>query len=90
MGGFQMAAIPDMTGAALTYTAPPPFDPAGRSDDAAEYTALWSRMNLNLAQEILETGVWDDLPVTHVQRQVAFDFVKLTAPSYRQVQLEEV
>ena len=48
-------------------------------------------MNAELAQSILDTGMWDDLPVTPVQRRVAYDFIMSTAPNGpRQVQLEEV
>ena len=61
---------------------------AGEYED---YTGLWSKMSADLAQSILETGTWDDLPVTPVQRRVAYDFIMSTAPNGpRQVQLEEV
>ena len=88
--GSQLAAVPDMTGAAIETTEPPAADPAGPKEDAAEYTSLWVRMSVGLAQDILDNGVWDGLPITQIQRQVAYDFIMQNAPGHRQAQLEEV
>ena len=85
-----MPRIADHTDTALTHATPPSLDPCRRVHDAAAYSALWSIMNAELAQSILDTGMWDDLPVTPVQRQVAYDLIISTAPNGpRQVQLEE-
>ena len=55
------------------------------------YAAMWSRMDVELAQSILDTGMWDEVPVTWVQRQVAYDFIVNNAPEGpKQVRLEEV
>ena len=59
--------------------------------DAATYSGLWARMDAVLAQSILETGMWDEVPITQVQRQVAYDYmVSMTPVGPRQPQLEEV
>ena len=47
-------------------------------------------MDAVLAQSILETGKWDDVPITPVQRQVAYDYmVSQTPVGPIQLQLEE-
>ena len=82
----QLMAIPDMTGMTIECNWPPTHEIV----DAGEYSSTWVRMSVGLAQEILDTGVWDGLPTTQTQRQVAFDFLQTNAPGHRQMQLEEV
>ena len=91
VGGFQLSQVPDMTGKALTYTAPAHPDPTSQMARDTVYATMWNRMDVELAQSILDTGVWDEVPVTWVQRQVAYDFIVNKAPEGpKQVRLEEV
>ena len=64
--------------------------PAPEARDPAQYAALWSIMDKELAQSILDTGLWDEVPVTPTQRQVAHDYILSTTPDApKQVQIEE-
>ena len=85
VGGFevpQMLGGPEKVPTKGTEIAP---------HDSAMYTGLWSRMDAVLAQSILETGKWDGVPITPIQRQVAYDYmVSQTPVGPRHPQLEEV
>ena len=75
---------------AVSSNAPMLHAPAPEARDPSQYTALWSIMDKELAQSILDTGVWDEVPVTPTQRQVAHDYILSTAPDGpRQVQIAE-
>ena len=87
--GSQLATIPNVPGNALRNTNTNEMDPARSSTDAAEYADLWPKMSINLAMEILETGTWDDIEVTPVQRKVAYDYMMMHPPKHKQAQLEE-
>ena len=91
MSGFQVPRLVDQNTLAIAPGTPDTFDPSNQPDDAAAYTTMWSMMNGDLAQRILETGMWDGEPISRAQSQAAFDFIQHNADSGpRQAELVEV
>ena len=91
LGGFQLAQVPDMTGRALASTAPAPPVPNTLLSRDPGFVELWNRMDVELAQSILDTGNWDDIPATWMQMQVAHKFIQCHGhEGPKQVRLSEV
>ena len=87
--GSQLASVPTIAGNTIRDANVHEIDPARNSRDAEAYASLWANMTINLALEILDTGTWDEVEVTPVQRQVAYDYMLTHPPKHKQAEIEE-
>ena len=93
-GGFDMVRIPERVGATLVPGIRPSSDLGSwtlNTEESAEYAGAWSTVSIEFARSMLNTGIWDNAPITPAQRKAAHDFMEHMAPSGpRRAQLENV